>query len=68
MTEKSTNVYLFHMKTNTLNEIVTIFLGIRYTLNILKLTILGTVGIQRYYTMFLNKRVPMFWKSYRFYI
>jgi len=68
MTEKSTYVYLFHMKNNILNEIVPIFLGIQYTLNIIKLTILGTVNIQRCFTMFLNKRMPTFWKSYRFYI
>jgi len=60
MTEKSTYVYLFHRKNNILNEIVPVFLGIQYTLNFLKLIILGTVSTQRCYTLLLNKRMPTF--------
>jgi len=60
MTEKSTYVYLFHRKNNILNEIVPIFLGIQYNLNTLQLIILGTVSIQRCYTLLSNKYMPTF--------
>jgi len=60
MTKKSTYIYLFYRKNNILNDIVPVFLGIQYTLNILKFIILGTVSIQRCYTMFLNKHMPTF--------